>query len=272
MDGGTGWTSQWWVANAVSRSLSRTQPYRYYSLSVSHHLHFRGILKNVCSGDCVVAFLREEIFEVKMGIENHTNHLYCVIYGALPPETRRRYNGDKIVPVLASQVKQIAGRAGHRGSHYLDGLAMTLHFEDLDFLMSKVGIFPFFEQVELFDGQLPNVVILSLEDCFNFSYTPINIRDPKAMYHLLRFASANCHNVPVNIVMGLPKGPARNGAELLDLETKHQLVQSLTKANWKLESRLAGKLKPQKKADGYERPRSLIRLYENFQRFQSLES
>lgn len=48
------------------------------------------VLKNVCSGDCVVAILREEIFEVKMGIENHTNHLYCVIYGALPPETRRR--------------------------------------------------------------------------------------------------------------------------------------------------------------------------------------
>ncbi|KAL0016281.1 hypothetical protein SO802_003350 [Lithocarpus litseifolius] len=129
-----------------------------------------------------------------MGIENHTKHLYCVINGALPPETRRR---------------------------------------------------------------------LSLEDCFNFSYTPINIRDPKAMYHLLRITSAYSHNVPVNIVMGLPKGSARNGAELLDLETKHQLVQSLTKANWKLESRLAGKLRRQKKADGYERPRSLIKLYEN---------
>ncbi|KAF3961186.1 hypothetical protein CMV_014165 [Castanea mollissima] len=71
------------------------------------------------------------------------------------------------------------------------------------------------------------------------------------MYHLLRFASANSHNVPVNIVMGLPKGSARNGAELYDLETKHQVL-----------SMLAGNLKPQKKADGYERPRSLIKLYE----------
>ena len=48
------------------------------------------ILKNVCSGDCVVAFLRREIFVLKMTIEKHTNHLYCVIYGALPSKTRRR--------------------------------------------------------------------------------------------------------------------------------------------------------------------------------------
>ena len=29
-------------------------------------------------------------FEVKMAIEKHTNHHCCVIYGALPPETRRQ--------------------------------------------------------------------------------------------------------------------------------------------------------------------------------------
>ena len=49
-----------------------------------------GDLKNVRSGDCVVAFSRREIFEVKMAIEKHTNHRCCVIYGALPPETRRQ--------------------------------------------------------------------------------------------------------------------------------------------------------------------------------------
>ncbi|KAL4614945.1 hypothetical protein ACB092_07G089200 [Castanea dentata] len=340
-----------------------------------------GDLKNVRSGDCVVAFSRREIFEVKMAIEKHTNHRCCVIYGALPPETRRqqatlfndqdnefdvlvasdavgmglnlnirrvifyslsKYNGDKIVPVPASQVKQIAGRAGRRGSRYPDGLTTTLHLEDLDYLIEclkqpfvevrKVGLFPFFEQVELFAGQLPNVTFchllekfgencrldgsyflcrhdhikkvanmlekvqgLSLEDRFNFCFAPVNIRDPKAMYHLLRFASAYSQNVPVNIAMGMPKGSARNDSELLDLETKHQVLsmymwlsnhfkeetfpyvkkaeamatdiadllgQSLTKANWKPESRQAGKPKPQRKEDGYERPRSLIKLYE----------
>lgn len=340
-----------------------------------------GDLKNVRSGDCVVAFSRREIFEVKLAIEKHTKHRCCVIYGALPPETRRqqatlfndqdnefdvlvasdavgmglnlnirrvvfyglsKYNGDRIVPVPASQVKQIAGRAGRRGSCYPDGLTTTLHLDDLDYLIEclkqpfdevkKVGLFPFFEQVELFAGQLPNVTFcqllekfgencrldgsyflcrydnikkvanmlekvqeLSLEDRFNFCFAPVNIRDPKAMYHLLRFASAYSQKVPVNIAMGMPKGSARNDAELLDLETKHQVLsmylwlsqhmkedtfpyvkkaeamatdiaellgQSLTNANWKPESRQAGKPKPQQKEDAYDRPRSLIKLYD----------
>ncbi|KAF5457154.1 hypothetical protein F2P56_021282 [Juglans regia] len=354
-----------------------------------------GDLKNVRSGDCVVAFSRREIFEVKMAIEKHTNHRCCVIYGALPPETRRhqanlfndqdnefnvlvasdavgmglnlnirrvvfyslsKYNGDKIVPVPASQVKQIAGRAGRRGSRYPDGLTTTLQLEDLDYLIEclkqpfeevkKVGLFPFFEQVELFAGQLPNVTFcqllekfgencrldgsyflcrhdhikkvanmlekkvqgLSLEDRFNFSFAPVNIRDPKAMYHLLRFASAYSQNVPVNIAMGMPKGSARNDAELLDLETKHQVLsmylwlshhfkketfpyvkkaetmatdiadllgQSLIKANWKPETRQVRKPKPQQKdasQPGYERPRSLVKLYEKKKLEKSLPS
>jgi ATP-dependent RNA helicase SUPV3L1/SUV3 len=142
---------------------------------------------------------------------------------------------------------------------------------------------------------LEKVQGLSLEDRFNFCFAPVNIRDPKAMFHLLRFASAYSQKVPVNIAMGMPKGSARNDAELLDLETKHQVLsmylwlsnhfkeetfpyvkkaeamatdiadllgQSLSKANWKPESRLAGQPKPQQKEDGNERPRSLVKLYE----------
>ncbi|XAR73567.1 RNA helicase [Bertholletia excelsa] len=338
-----------------------------------------GDLRNIRSGDCVVAFSRREIFEVKLAIEKHTNHRCCVIYGALPPETRRqqanlfndqeneydvlvasdavgmglnlnirrvifyslsKYNGDRIVPVPASQVKQIAGRAGRRGSRYPDGLTTTLHLDDLDYLIEclkkpfedvqKVGLFPFFEQVELFAGQLPDITFprllekfkescrldgsyflcqhdhikkvanmlekvqgLSLEDRFNFCFAPVNIRDPKAMYHLLRFASSYAQNLPVNIAMGMPTCSARNDTELLDLETKHQVLsmylwlshqfkeetfpywrkaeamatdvadllgQSLTKACWKPESRNPQKPRPEKD-DGYERPRSMIKLY-----------
>lgn len=346
-----------------------------------------GDIKNVRSGDCVVAFSRREIFEVKLTIEKYTSHRCCVIYGALPPETRRmqanlfneqdneydilvasdavgmglnlnirrvvfyslsKYNGDKIVPVQASQVKQIAGRAGRRGSRYPDGLTTTLHLDDLSYLIeclkkpfdevTKVGLFPFFEQVELFAGQLPKITFpqllekfgencrldgsyflckhdhikkvanmlekvqgISLEDRFNFCFAPVNIRDPKAMYHLLRFASSYAQNLPVGIAMGMPKCSARNDTELLDLETKHQVLsmylwlsnhfkeetfpyvkkaeamatdiaellgQSLTKACWKPESRHTGKPKPQGKPKsqeeegGYERPRSLVKLYE----------
>ncbi|KAF5735538.1 ATP-dependent RNA helicase SUPV3L1 isoform 1 [Tripterygium wilfordii] len=340
-----------------------------------------GDLRNVRSGDCVVAFSRREIFEVKLTIEKHTKHRCCVIYGALPPETRRqqanlfnnqdnefdvlvasdavgmglnlnirrvvfyslsKYNGDRIVPVPESQVKQIAGRAGRRGSLYPDGLTTALHLDDLDYLIEclkqpfdevrKVGLFPFFEQVELFAGKLPNMTFtqllekfgencrldgsyflcrhdhikkvanmlekvqgLSLEDRFNFCFAPVNIRDPKAMYHLLRFASSYSRNVPVSIAMGMPKGSAQNDAELLDLETRHQVLsmymwlshhfkretfpfvkkaeimatdiadllgQSLLKACWKPESRQTGRSKPQQKKEGNEKPQQKEEGYE----------
>ncbi|CAJ2665656.1 DExH-box ATP-dependent RNA helicase DExH18, mitochondrial isoform X2 [Trifolium pratense] len=338
-----------------------------------------GNLENIKSGDCVVAFSRREIFEVKLAIEKHTNHKCCVIYGALPPETRRqqanlfndpnneydvlvasdavgmglnlnirrvifnslsKYNGDKILPVPASQVKQIAGRAGRRGCLYPDGLVTTLHLDDLDYLIeclkqpfdhvTKVGLFPYYEQVELFASQLPNMTFsqllekfgencrldgsyflcrhdhikkisnmlervwgLSLEDRFNFCFAPINVRDPKAMYHLLRFATAFDQKVPVNIAMGIPKYSARNDTELLDLESKHQILssylwlsnhfdeekfpyakkaeamasdiaillgESLSKANWKPESRNIRK--PKEESQEYSRPQSLIKLYD----------
>ncbi|KAG8662333.1 DExH-box ATP-dependent RNA helicase DExH18, mitochondrial [Manihot esculenta] len=339
-----------------------------------------GDLRNVRSGDCVVAFSRREIFEVKLAIEKHTKHRCSVIYGALPPETRRqqanlfndqdnefdvlvasdavgmglnlnirrvvfnslsKYNGDKIVPVPASQVKQIAGRAGRRGSRYPDGLTTTLHSDDLSYLIEclkqpfeevkKVGLFPFFEQVELFAGQLADVTFpqllekfgencrldgsyflcrhdhikkvaymlekvqgLSLEDRFNFCFAPVNIRDPKAMYHLLKFASSYSQKVPVGIAMGMPKGSAQNDSELLDLESRHQVLsvylwlsnqfkgetfpyvkkaeamaseianllgQSLIQARWKPGSRQAGKPRPQQQKGGCEKPSSLIRRY-----------
>ncbi|KAL9995605.1 putative RNA helicase [Helianthus debilis subsp. tardiflorus] len=349
-----------------------------------------GDIRNVRSGDCVVAFSRREIFEVKLAIEKHTNHKCCVIYGALPPETRRhqanlfneqgneydilvasdavgmglnlnirrvvfyslsKYNGDKIVPVPASQVKQIAGRAGRRGSIYPDGLTTTLHLDDLDYLIEclqksfdevkKVGLFPFYEQVELFAGQIADVTFsqllekfgencrldgsyflckhdhikkvanmlekvqgLSLEDRFNFCFAPVNIRDPKAMYHLLRFAQSYAQNVPVSLAMGMPKTSARNDTELLDLESKHQVVsmylwlsnhfkeetfpyvkkaeamatdiaellgQSLIKANWKPESRNQGK-KSNDDEDGYKRPRSMVKLQEQKRQEKDIES
>ncbi|KAF2299203.1 hypothetical protein GH714_030954 [Hevea brasiliensis] len=305
-----------------------------------------GDLRNVRSGDCVVAFSRREIFEVKLAIEKHTKHRCCVIYGALPPETRRqqanlfndqdnefdvlvasdavgmglnlnirrvvfnslsKYNGDKIVPVPASQVKQIAGRAGRRGSRYPDGLTSTLHLDDLDVtfpqLLEKFGencrldgsyFLCRHDNIKKVAYMLEKVQGLSLEDRFNFCFAPVNIRDPKAMYHLLKFASSYSQKVPVGIAMGMPKGSAQNDSELLDLETKHQVLstylwlshqfkeetfpyvkkaetmateiadllgQSLIQARWKPESRKAGKPRPQQQKDGFERPKSLIKQY-----------
>ncbi|XP_057808849.1 DExH-box ATP-dependent RNA helicase DExH18, mitochondrial-like [Salvia miltiorrhiza] len=345
------------------------QRYERFKPLVVEAKTLEGDLKNVRSGDCIVAFSRKEIFEVKLAIEKYTKHRCCVIYGALPPETRRhqaslfneqdnefdvlvasdavgmglnlnirrvvfynlcKYNGDKMVPVPASQVKQIAGRAGRRGSRYPDGLTTTLHLEDLEYLIEclqkpfdevkRVGLYPFFEQVELFAAQLPDLKFpkllekfsencrldgcyflaqnlhirkianmleriqgLSLGDRFYFCFAPVNIRDPKAMYHLMKFAHSYAQALPVNIAMGMPKCAARNDAELLDLETRHQVVsmylwlsnhfeeeqfpyikkaesmatdiaellgESLLRACWKPESRGALKSKSQQKQDG----------------------
>lgn len=41
-------------------------------------------------GDCVVAFSRKDIYTIKQYIEQETKHRACVVYGALPPETRRQ--------------------------------------------------------------------------------------------------------------------------------------------------------------------------------------
>lgn len=258
----------------------------------------------------MVAFSRREIFEVKLAIEKSTKHKCCVIYGALPPETRRqqaslfndqeneydilvasdavgmglnlnirrvvfyslsKFNGNKMVPVEPTQVKQIAGRAGRRGSVYPDGLVTTFSLDDLNYLIEclqkpfqqvkKVGLFPCFEQFELFAGQFPEMPFnelldkfrensridqsfffckndgvkkvanmlervpnLTLKERYSFCFAPVNIRDPKAMYHLLRFATYYSQKKPVSIAMGMPRGSAKNDAELLDLETKHQVL------------------------------------------------
>lgn len=44
---------------------------------------------SVKPGDCIVAFSRKDIYDIKTHVEATTPHKACVIYGALPPETRR---------------------------------------------------------------------------------------------------------------------------------------------------------------------------------------
>lgn len=48
-----------------------------------------GGYSNVRAGDCIVAFSRRDIYNIKAAIEMETEHRVAVIYGALPPETRR---------------------------------------------------------------------------------------------------------------------------------------------------------------------------------------
>lgn len=116
-----------------------------------------GDLSQVRAGDCVVAFSRREIFALKASVEAASGRACGVVYGSLPPETRReqarlfndphapadvlvasdavgmglnlnihrvvfasmsKYDGKTTRPLEPTEVKQIAGRAGRYGSRY----------------------------------------------------------------------------------------------------------------------------------------------------------
>lgn len=131
-------------------------------------------------GDCIVAFSRKDIYNIKQFIEQETKHRACVVYGALPPETRRqqaklfnepdnayrvmvasdavgmglnlnirriifhsvnkREGGSKQVPVSVSMIKQIAGRAGRRSSQWPKGLATCLNPTDVPRLQEAIDV------------------------------------------------------------------------------------------------------------------------------------
>lgn len=129
-------------------------------------------------------------------VELATNHKCCVVYGALPPETRTqqaklfndqnsgydvlvasdavgmglnlnirrvvfysldKFDGDAKRPIPAPQVKQIAGRAGRRGSVFPDGVTTAFYSQDIPYLEQSLqqdvepataaGLFPVYEQV-----------------------------------------------------------------------------------------------------------------------------
>ena len=124
--------------------------------------------------------------------------------------------------------------------------------------MNQAGLFPFFEQFELFASQildlpfpelldrfhhscrldgayslsrhdhvrkvanlLERVLGLSLANRFNFCFALVNTRDPKVMHHLVRFSMIFSERKPVRIALGIPKASARSDTELLDMEAKH---------------------------------------------------
>lgn len=138
----------------------------------------RGDLQQIERGDCIVAFSRTAIFQLKQQIESQTQLQCAVAYGALPPEikseqaklfnqgrldvmvasdaigmglnlrirrivfdTLAKWNGREMVPLSVSQIKQIAGRAGRYGTGGAGqegGLVLTKHEREMDTLRAAL--------------------------------------------------------------------------------------------------------------------------------------
>ncbi|KAJ1968504.1 RNA helicase [Dimargaris xerosporica] len=138
-------------------------------------------LTNLRRGDCVVAFSRAHIYEIKQFIELRTSHKCAVIYGGLPPETRAqqaelfntrdnnynvlvasdaigmginlnigriifsaadKYNGAHRAEIPLSLTRQIAGRAGRYGTEFNPGVVTAVLENDMKFLRKMLPQMP----------------------------------------------------------------------------------------------------------------------------------
>eukprot|EP00898_Chlorokybus_atmophyticus_P005027 jgi/Chlat1/5525/Chrsp369S05340 len=281
--------------------------YERFTPLVQARASLRSSFARVEPGDCIVAFSRKDIFKIRQEIEAATNLKCCVLYGGLPPETRRqqaklfndpssgynvlvasdaigmglnlnikrvifytvkKFNGVDMDYIPITQVKQIAGRAGRRGSEYEEGSATTFHAEDRKYLAQALklpldenhaaGLFPTYEQMEVFASQLPGesfpslltkfaeasqldgsfklcrhdamkqvaaqleqVTELSLRDRFLFATAPVNTRETITMLALINFARMYATGSPVRLASGIPF--QINDDPLQALEISHQL-------------------------------------------------
>jgi ATP-dependent RNA helicase SUPV3L1/SUV3 len=126
--------------------------------------------KNIKKGDCVIGFSRAILYEIKSRIEKaNTNIKCCIIYGSLPPATRKeqarlfnthesgydvlvatdaigmglnlaiqrivfsrldKFDGKRTRQLHASEIKQIGGRAGRFQSRFESGEVIS--FDPVD--------------------------------------------------------------------------------------------------------------------------------------------
>mmetsp|Transcript_13011 Transcript_13011/g.31873 ORF Transcript_13011/g.31873 Transcript_13011/m.31873 type:complete len:770 (-) Transcript_13011:62-2371(-) len=144
--------------------------HRKTSLSMSKAL---GGMKNLRAGDALIAFSRKKIHSLKKHVEENSDFKCCVVYGSLPPYTRKKqaqlfndtdsgfdvliasdaigmglnlnigrvifsavekYDGEKVRPLRTTEALQIGGRAGRFGTKFDKGFVTTLTPENLKIL------------------------------------------------------------------------------------------------------------------------------------------
>lgn len=126
-----------------------------------------GSLQNVREGDCVVVFSRKAVSRVQREILRETGQKTAVVYGSLPPETRKlqanlfnsgerkiivatdaigmglnlaikrvvffevsKFDGKEQRPLYDREIRQVGGRAGRYGHGNDDGKVTTLRKSD----------------------------------------------------------------------------------------------------------------------------------------------
>ena len=78
-----------WIAKELNEPFELKTYDRFTPLNIEEHGMKKGY-SSVEPGDCIVAFSRNDIFGIKSLVETQTPYKACVVYGALPPETRRQ--------------------------------------------------------------------------------------------------------------------------------------------------------------------------------------
>ncbi|WPT13716.1 ATP-dependent RNA helicase SUV3L [Picochlorum sp. SENEW3] len=78
-----------WMTEQIGEEFEVRKYDRFTPLEIEHGGLEMGY-SAVEAGDCIVAFSRADIFQIKQLIEVETQYKSCVVYGALPPETRRQ--------------------------------------------------------------------------------------------------------------------------------------------------------------------------------------
>ena len=184
--------------------------------SLAKTSHEKGSYKAVHPGDAIVAFSRNDIFAIKREIERTTSFKCCVIYGSLPPQIRTQQarqfndpnsgfdilvasdaigmglnlsirriifnsmfksNGEKIVQLDHSSVKQISGRAGRRNSPYPNGEVTVRDPADLKHLqqcmsteirpIAKAGLLPTASHFQLFADSMRKYGTMDGDESFD---------------------------------------------------------------------------------------------------------
>ncbi|KAK5582879.1 hypothetical protein RB653_004468 [Dictyostelium firmibasis] len=154
--------------------------------------------KDIKKGDCLIAFRKKDILYYKNALEREGKKC-AIVYGSLPPQTRveqtnrfnseyndvdvliatdaigmglnlnigriifttlEKFDGEVIRPLLASEVKQIAGRAGRFGTMFPIGRVTAFDHEGLEkirndwkvpnIISDRAGIFPTPQQIQQF--------------------------------------------------------------------------------------------------------------------------